>query len=155
MKNFAIYFLAIVLTLTLGCQQEVNVEAEKENVKSILASYVTSVEEEDMELYSKNILQDTAMVNFGGFGDPIIGWDALKEVMEGQNSALSETKITVSNLEIKVSESGKFAFATCLWNLKAIMKGEPIELPVRCTFILEKQKSGWIIVHFHKSISAG
>ncbi|HCC78020.1 MAG TPA: hypothetical protein DEP80_00225 [Anaerolineae bacterium] len=25
------------------------------------------------------------------------------------------------------------------------------ETPVRCTWILEKQKAGWIIVHFHKS----
>ncbi len=155
MKNSTIYFLTIALILTLGCQVEVNVEAEKENVKDLLDSYVNSIENEDMKLYEQNIYKDSAMINFGGFGNPIIGWDALKEVIEGQNYALSETTITVSDLVINISESGEFAWATCLWNLKAMMNDEPLELPVRCSWILEKQENNWIIVHFHKSMSAG
>jgi ketosteroid isomerase-like protein len=106
-----------------------------------------------MEDYAANIVQDSLMVNFGAMGDPIIGWRALKEVMEGQNAALSETTIDVRDLRIHVAPSGQFAWATCLWDLKAKMGEEPLQLPVRCTWVLEKQANGWKIIHFHKSVA--
>ena len=88
------------------------------------------------------------MVNFGAFGEPIVGWESLQELMKGQNEALSETKITASDVSIKLSPSGKFARATSLWNFKAVMGETPVEWPVRCTWILEKQKNDWVIIHF-------
>lgn len=156
MKNFLIGILFISILFAFGCQktqEPVDIEAEKAQIKEVLDIYVKSVEEEDMELYAQNVAHDPEMVNYGGFGDPIIGWDALKKVMEGQNEALSETKITVSDLKIHLSEDGKFGWATCLWDLKAIMGENPIELPVRCTWILEKKENRWIIIHFHKSMA--
>ena len=145
--------LAIILSVSCG-PQKADIEAEKAAVKTVLDQYVTSVEREDMDLYAKNVAHDPKMVNFGGFGDPIVGWDALKKVMEGQNEALSETKITVTDLVIYVSETGTLAWATCLWNLKAIMGESPMELPIRCTWVLEKRDNRWVIVHFHKSMAA-
>jgi ketosteroid isomerase-like protein len=93
------------------------------------------------------------MVNFGAMGDPIIGWEALRKVIEGQNAALSETKIGVSAMSIHVSADGKSGWATCLWDLNAKMGENPVSLPVRCTWILEKRVESWIIVHFHKSVA--
>jgi uncharacterized protein (TIGR02246 family) len=145
---------AIVLPVSCG-PQKADIEAEKAAVKAVLDQYVTSVENEDMNTYAQLVVHDSEMMNFGGFGDPIVGWDALKEVMEGQNEALSETEITVSDMAIHVSEMGNLAWATCLWNLKAIMGENPIELPIRCTWVLEKRDSKWLIVHFHKSMAHG
>ncbi|MFQ6084120.1 MAG: YybH family protein [Candidatus Aminicenantia bacterium] len=156
MKKFLICFLSIGFLSVLSCQKAptpVDIEAEKALIKAVLESYVKSIEDEDMELYAQNMAHNPEMVNFGGFGDPIIGWDALKKAIKGQNEALSETKITVSDLKIHVSEDGKFGWATCLWDLKAIMGENPIELPIRCTWILEKQENRWIIVHWHKSMA--
>ncbi len=138
--------------LSVNCQQKADMEAENAEIKAVLDSYVTSVEIEDMDLYSQNVAHDPDMVNFGGFGDPIMGWDALKKVMEDQNAALSETEITVSNLAIHVSDTGKLAWATCLWNLNAMMGENAVELPIRCTWVLEKRDNRWVIVHFHKSM---
>lgn len=149
-----VLFLGAALLLVAGCQPQVNIEAEKAHVKAVLDAYVTSVEAEDMELYAKNVAHDPEMVNFGGFGDPIIGWDALKKVMEGQNEALSQTKITVSDLAIHVAGDGNLAWATCLWDLRAMMGENPIQLPIRCTWVLEKREDQWTIVHFHKSMAA-
>lgn len=151
-KSF-IFFLGLALILIMGCQPRVDIEAEREEVNAVLDAYVTSVETEDMELYGKNVAHDPEMVNFGGFGDPIVGWDALKKAMEGQNSALSQTKITVSDLAIHISDTGKLAWATCLWDFKGMVGENPIELPVRCTWILEKRENRWIILHFHKSMA--
>jgi len=155
MNKFVISFLGLLLLLATACQPTVDVETEKQQVRAVLDSYVESVETENMELYAENMSHDSSMVNFGGFGDPIMGWDALKKVMEGQNSALSETKITVSNLTIHISDTGTLAWATCLWNLKTWMDENPVDMPVRCTWVLEKRENQWVIVHFHKSIRAG
>jgi uncharacterized protein (TIGR02246 family) len=154
MRKTSFLILALVFMLSMACQQKVNIESEKAAIKNVLDNYVASVENEDMELYAKNMAHDSDMVNFGTSEDPIIGWDALKKIMEDQNAALSQTKIDVTNMAIHVSETGKLAWATCLWDLKAMMGENPIELPVRCTWILEKRGNDWVIVHFHKSIQA-
>jgi len=155
MKYYTLVGLGVILALSVCAQPKVDVGAEKEAVKTVLDEYMKSVETEDMEAYSKLVAHDTAMVNFGGFGKPIIGWNALQKVMEGQNEMLSDTKIEVSGLQIHVSADGKFAWATCLWSLKAMMAENPVELPIRCTWVLEKHNTGWMIIHFHKSMPVG
>jgi ketosteroid isomerase-like protein len=131
----------------------VNVEAEKAAIKSVLDNYVTSVEKADMGLYAKTVAHDPGMVNFGtAASERIVGWDALREVMEAQNAALSGTKIAASDVTVNVSSEGRFAWATSLWEFKATMGGQAIALPVRCTWILEKRETGWVVVHFHKSV---
>ena len=131
----------------------VNIDNEKVAVKNALDSYVTSVENANIELYTKTVANDPSMVNFGtGAGDRIVGWNALREVIEAQNAALSATKISVSDIMISISPEGNFAWATSLWDFKATMGGQAIVLPVRCTWILEKRETDWVIVHFHKSV---
>ena len=145
--------IVAVLTFIIGCQHPVDDAAEKSAIKAVLESYVTSVENEDMDLYSKIVAHDAAMINFGTDGPPIVGWEALKKVMLDQNAALSQTKITVSEVSIVIPLSGKVAWATSLWNFKAMVGEKAIELPVRCTWILEKRVDSWIIVLFHKSVA--
>jgi uncharacterized protein (TIGR02246 family) len=154
MRKISVLIFALVFIFTMNCQQKVNIESEKTAIKAVLDNYVASIENEDMELYARNMAHDSNMVNFGGFGNPIIGWDALKKVIEDQNAALSQTKINVTNMAIHISETGRFAWATCLWDLKAVMGENPIELPVRCSWVLEKRGNDWVIVHFHKSMPA-
>ena len=159
MRKVYVLFLALALMLTMSCQQKVefdqeaDIEAEKAKVKTVLENYITSIENEDMDLYAKVMAHVPDMVNFGTSGNPIVGWDALKKVIEDQNAALSETKITVTDLQIHVSETGKLAWATSLWSFKSKIGENPIELPVRCTWILEKQGPDWVIAHFHKSVA--
>jgi uncharacterized protein (TIGR02246 family) len=155
MKYVALLSVFAILAIITCAQPAVDIEAETAAINALLVEYVKSVETEDIELYAKLVAHDTAMVNFGGFGRPIVGWDALKKVMEGQNEMLSETKIAVSGLQIHISADGKLAWATCLWDLKAMMAENPVELPIRCTWVLEKSEAGWMIVHFHKSMPAG
>jgi len=154
MRKTAILVMVIAFMLTMNCQQKVNIESEKTAIKAVLDNYVASIENEDMELYARNMAHDSDMVNFGTSEDPIIGWDVLERIIEDQNAALSQTKIDVTNMAIHVSETGKFAWATCLWDFKSMMGENPIELPVRCSWILEKRGNNWVIVHFHKSIQA-
>jgi ketosteroid isomerase-like protein len=130
-----------------------NVETEKSAIKSVLDGYITSIENADIESYGKILAHDPDMVNFGTDAtERIVGWNALREVILAQNAALSGTKITQSDVTINVAPDGRFAWATSMWDFKASMEGQSVELPARCTWILEKQDAGWVIVHFHKSV---
>lgn len=148
---------ACTWALAAGCTQQVAIdtEAERTAVKTVLDDYVKSVEAEDMRLYAQNVRHDSVMVNFGAFGGPIVGWAALEEVINGQNEALADVKIDVSDMKVHVSSDGKMAWATTLWTFSGNTPDGSIELPVRCTWVLEKEQAGWKIVHFHKSIAAG
>ena len=155
MRHAAVLSIFVILAIISCAPTAVDLKAETAAVRTVLDEYVKSVETEDMELYAKLVTHDTAAVHFGGFGSPIVGWDALKQVMEAQNEMLSETTIEVSDLQIHVSGDGKFAWARCLWNLKAMMAENAVELPIRCTWVLQKTGASWTIVHFHKSMPAG
>jgi ketosteroid isomerase-like protein len=155
MKYVSIIFIITVLTLVIGCQRAVDTTAEKSAIKTVLDNYITSIENENIELYAKIFLHDPDMVNFGtGAKERIVGWDTLRKVIEAQNAALSETKITQSNVTINLSPDGQFAWATSLWDFKSKMGTQVMELPIRCSWILEKSGKDWLIVHFHKSVGA-
>lgn len=144
--------------LIAACQQAqptFNIAAAKAAIESVLGSYVEAVEREDLDAYAANVAQDDSMVNFGAFGGPIVGWEALKNVMTGQNEGLSEIEIAQHDVRISVSTAGDLAWATSLWDFTAMMGDQPIDLDVRCTWVLEKTLDGWRIVHFHKSVAAG
>jgi ketosteroid isomerase-like protein len=155
MKYASLLLLSAILLVSVCASRTVDVAAETNAVKNVLDEYVKSVETEDMNLYNSLVCHDSTRIYYGGFGAPILGWDALQKVMEGQNEILSDTKIGVSDLKIHMSEDGKTAWATSLWELKAQMGGNPITLPIRCTWVLNKGDKGWRIVHFHKSMPAG
>jgi len=155
MKHLSIIFIITAMILVTGCQKAVDTAAEKSAINGVLDSYVLSIENENIELYGNIFVHDSVMVNFGtGAKERIVGWDTLKKIIEAQNTALSGTKITQSEVTINVSPDGQFAWATSLWNFTATMDSQVMQLPVRCSWILEKLGKDWKIVHFHKSVGA-
>ena len=130
-------------------------EADKVGIQAILDNYISSVIRADIEAYARNIVHDPDMVNFGtDASEWIVGWTALRNAIVAQNAALSETEIHQHDVIINLSADGRFAWATSLWDFKAVLGGQTMEVPIRCTWILEKLAEGWKIVHFHKSIGA-
>jgi hypothetical protein len=147
--------IVALIAFTFGCAPKVDTEAEMTALQTTLDTYVNSVVNEDMEMYAENVGHGADMMNFGAFGNPIVGWDALKQVMEGQNAGLEGTKITVDDMRIHLAPTGFFAWATCLWDFSAMMGDQELNLPVRCTWVLEKEGEDWKVIHFHKSVPAG
>lgn len=130
-------------------------EADKVGIQAILDNYISSVIHADIEAYALNIVHDPDMVNFGtDASERFVGWTALRNAIVAQNAALSETEIHQHDVTINLSADGRFAWATSLWDFKAVLDGQALEAPIRCTWILEKQEDGWKIIHFHKSIGA-
>jgi len=154
MKTTCVLVLVFaVLVAAGGCGGGSDIEADRAAVQAILDAYITSIEDEDIDLYASIFVHDPGMVNFGsGAGDRIVGWEALRQVIEAQNAGLAGTTIAQSDVTIDVSSDGLWAWATSLWSFKATIGEAAIELPVRCSWILEKRSAGWLIVHFHKSV---
>lgn len=156
-RNLIPVAIAAILFIA-GCQQQqptVNIADEITAAQAVLAQYVESIETENMDLYSSVMSHDSTMVNFGAMGEPIIGWEALKKVIEAQNVALSDTDIETEDVRMHMAPTGDHAWATSLWTLHAKMDDKPVEMHIRCTWVLEKMDAGWKIVHFHKSVAAG
>jgi ketosteroid isomerase-like protein len=156
--KIAVPILLALLVACLGCQSSepvTDVQAETAAIEAVLQAYIEAVETEDMTAYAQNVVHDENMINFGAFGPPIMGWSGLQEVMSGQNEALSQIKIIPSETSVHLSKSGLQAWATSQWVFSALMGEQPISLNVRCTWVLDKHEIGWLITHFHKSVSAG
>jgi uncharacterized protein (TIGR02246 family) len=152
MKTVSVIALGMVLALMVACRSGVDQETEREKIKSVLDSYITSIETENIDLYAKILSHDQDMTNFGTSEPPIVGWDSLRKIIEDQNAALSQTKIVASDLAIHISKEGDFAWETDLWDFRAMMGEQAIQLPVRCSWVLEKRDGQWVITHFHKSV---
>ncbi|MFH1010047.1 MAG: nuclear transport factor 2 family protein [bacterium] len=148
--------VAILCILLLSSwQAAVAVENAEKEIKSVLDQYVSSVEKEDMGQYAKIVAHDSTSANFGSMGGPIVGWEALRQVMEGQNASLDSIRIEQSDVVIHILPGGTSAWATSLWRFRAKAGQTLLDLPVRCTWILEKREGKWLIIHFHKSVAAG
>ncbi len=153
MKQLSVIFALASLMVIIGCQKAVDVGAEKAAVAAVLTTYIQSIENEEIDLYGKILAHDPTMVNFGTEArERIVGWDALRELILAQNAALSDTKIVQSDVTVDLSPDGHFAWATCMWDFKTTVGSQAVQLPVRCSWVLEKRGDGWTIVHFHKSV---
>ncbi len=155
MKNIGVIFLSAIMILTTSCQKPVNTKVEKSSIETVLDRYIFSLEKKNIDIYDNIIVHDEDMVNFGtSANERIVGWEVLRAAIEAQNATLSETKITQTDVTINLTKDGSFAWATSIWHFKAVAKDQVIDVPIRCSWVLQKFGDDWKIVHFHKSIGA-
>ena len=123
-------------------------------VKAAIDAWIRSVEGGTLDLLPAVVAQDPDLVWIGGGeADWLVGYDALKQAMRAQNEALQEIKISVSDETIHVSLSEDLAWATNRWVFRAKMAGQEVAFPLRCTWVLQKRDTGWVLVHWHKSLA--
>jgi SnoaL-like domain len=131
-------------------------ESERTAVKAAIDAWIRSVEGRTLDDLPGVVAQDPDLVWIGTEeSDWVVGYDALKEVMRAQNEALQYIRISVSEETIHLSPSEQVAWATNRWVFKAKMGDQELELPLRCTWVAEKRETGWLLVHFHKSVGVG
>lgn len=125
---------------------------ERIAIKAGIDSWITAVEGKDIRLLPQVVAQEAGSVWIGvGAGDWLEGYEALEQAMQGQNAALDDIHIEVSDEIIHISPQADIAWATNQWIFNARIKDQVMAMPLRCTWILEKRAGQWVIVHFHKS----
>jgi len=143
--------MALVMS---GGTQEVDIEAEKAKVKSVVDQFEQFWETEDMDLLARIMAHDADMVNYGSdAAEHFVGWEALKESVEKMLPSLENTKITVKDQVIKVHPSGNVAWFSEVWDWDLVVEGKPVHSgDQRLTGVLEKRNGSWVLVQFHNSV---
>ncbi len=156
MKNFVLLVVGAFLLLG-ACTQKVDLEAGKANVKAVIDQYTKVLETEDLEMLSKITAHDADMVNFGtDASERIVGWEALKELMQKQFESTETTNLSVKDQVIKVNDSGKVAWFSEILDWDIISQDQEMKLEgLRVTGVLEKRDGGWVFVQVHYSVPAG
>jgi len=128
------------------------IDVESAAVADMLNRYVEAVEERDLVSYAKVVAHDDDLAWYGSMPGQIVGWSEVEQVMRGMFEAGSDIRITQTDLRIHFSPDRHLAWATCLWDWREKMGEELAEVPVRCTWVLERRHADWVIVHWHKSV---
>ncbi len=84
-------------------------------------------ETKDMELLSRIMAHDADMVNYGSDAlEYVVGWESLKESVEGMLPSLQNIKITVKDQVIKVHHSGEMAWFSEVWDWDLVAEGKRV-----------------------------
>jgi ketosteroid isomerase-like protein len=121
-------------------------------VADVLKRYIEAVEEHDLVKYATLVAHDDDLAWYGSMPGQILGWSEVEQVMRSMFEAGSDIRITQTDLRIHVSPDRQLAWATCLWDWQEKTGEELAEVPVRCTWVLERRDADWVIVHWHKSV---
>jgi len=137
-----------------SCEIKVDIESELEEVNIVVDQLKQMLETEDIDLLSKIFAHDADMVSFGtDAAERIVGWEALKELMQKQFAAIEDSKLTVKDQVIEVNKYGKTAWFSEVVDWDVVAQGEPANLQgLRFTGVLEKRNGKWVIVQFHASV---
>lgn len=157
--KYSLFALIIALIFASCSQQksnqpEVDLNAEIEQVKLVLEKYVIANEKEDLQLVHEIWASSPDIVVFGTNSDEkIVGWDAIKEALDGQYRSVEETYISIHDQVIQVDPAGNVAWFSEIINYSYIYQGEAVNFEgLRFTGVLQKIDGGWYIVQSHISI---
>jgi uncharacterized protein (TIGR02246 family) len=157
MKDLIMFLLVVAFIALNSCAKQVDIEAEKTNVQSVLSRYVKAWETLDAEMYLKNFAHDTDMVIFSSIPTvSYVGWETFKEVVQEGFGKYGNTKVSFSDERVKVHPSGNVAWLSCYFDFDFVSEGQPTSVKgIRTTWILEKRNGNWVIVHAHWSLPQG
>jgi ketosteroid isomerase-like protein len=125
----------------------------QEDIRATLMRWIEAVEGRDLGSLPEIVAQDSDLAWIGTDATEwASGYAGLERVMQAQNKALQDVRVAVSNEAIHFYPGANLAWATNRWAFRARSGDQDIDLPLRCTWILERRGLGWRIVHFHKSV---
>ncbi|MFQ6092017.1 MAG: nuclear transport factor 2 family protein [bacterium] len=155
MKKVVLFILVLVSGATMVCQTapKVDLAVEKQEVRAVMEKINAAWEAEDMEAFSRHVIHDEGMVNFGtDVAERWVGWEALKEGLQRQFEAFSDTKVTPHHIDIHVSGTGTTAWLAQAMTVSTKFLDKPVELEARITGVFEKRGPDWLMVQFHYSV---
>ena len=151
-------FIACIsgLILLLSCTQKIDINNEESAVHSILNKYAAAWESEDIRLFGEIFANDENLLFLDGNSSVrFVGWEALKERLLGHLELFENIKISFGNERIRIHESGKVGWLSCVFTAEFLSQGKPGRMDdLRATWILEKRKGNWVIVQAHFSFAA-
>jgi ketosteroid isomerase-like protein len=154
MKNLTIYIFILPLILTLGCQIEVNVEAEKASVENLFDNYSDAWKDLNIDNFSKMFLTSGDLIIITN-EKKFIGWDSWKNSLIDFFNSVSNVVVTFKDPLVYVHPTGKVAWLSVLEDADWMQDGEILSIrDMRVTWVLEKRNGNWKIVQGHWSLAS-
>jgi hypothetical protein len=152
MKKYNISLIMLVLVIAFSCQEKIDIEKEKEAIKSVVreeialflaADYIPEANLWKTEDYVRMVR------NFGNDRDQIVGWDNIRDLLKHDTEEFSKAGYTNAKGEsrdfnIKVYD--KLAWAVFYQDWSGELEGETIEGTQSRLYFLEKVDDNWKIV---------
>jgi ketosteroid isomerase-like protein len=152
MKTLTIYFLILFLILTLGCQIEVNVEAEEASVETLLDKYSDAWKTMDIKKFEEIFSNDENLAIFD-MQTRYVGWEAWRDILMKYFESTSNVNVSFKEHSIHIHPSGNIAWLSVLEDADWIEEGQPVKVEGgRATWILEKRNDNWVVVQGHWSV---
>jgi len=153
MNTLTIYLLTLALILIMGCQFEVNVATEKENIEALLEKYSDAWRTMDIEKFEK-IFSNKYNLRIVYRRNMYIGWEYWKEHLKKTLDEVLKVNVSLKSEYIIVHPSGNVAWLSVLEDVNWTKKEESgTNQSMRVTMVLEKKKNRWLIVQAHWSFS--
>ncbi len=159
MKKFvSLILLGFILA---GCQQvqnnkkeTIDLDKEKDKVALVLEKYVIANEKQDIDLVQEIWAPEPDIVVIGTNSDEkLIGWEAIRGVLQRQFDSFQDTYISVHDQVIEMNETGNTAWFSEILNYNYIYQGDAKQYEgLRFTGVLERSNGDWFIVQSHMSI---
>lgn len=155
-SSFIFLLLAFVLMQCTPPVQEVDVEKELSEIRTILEKYELASENENFEICEEIWSPREDIVLIGTHRDEkLMGWEEIEEAIKSQHGSFEETFISITDQEIRLNKTGNTAwFSECL-SFNFIYNDEAMSYEgIRFTGVLEKTEGKWRLVQGHLSIPA-
>lgn len=154
MRKIQVILLFLLLIVISSCVQQVDFDAEKEQVNTVLNINIKASETKDIAAISNVYAHDSDMIVFGtDLAERFVGWENLEKALKEMFAAFDDASYEVSNKTIKIGKSGDVAWFTEIQDIKLIVNEEQLEIKnARHTGVLEKRDGKWVIVQSHFSL---
>ncbi len=154
MRRIQIISLFLLLFVLSSCVQQVDFDAEKEQINTVLDLNIKASETKDIAAISNVYAHDSDMIVFGtDLAERFVGWENLEKSLKEMFAAFNDVSYEVSNRTIKIDKSGDVAWFTEIQDIKLIVNEEPLEIKnARYTGVFEKRDGKWVIVQSHFSL---
>ncbi len=145
-KNFLAIMIGLgISSAIIGCAEMVDIEAEKASVRGVIDKSFEAVANQDWETLSGLIAEDWEFFTHIG-----TRWN-LEGLGEFFKDHVSDHKIELSDVEIRVSGDGKMAWAKFNEATEYMFDGQPVKENAIFTAVFEKRNSDWVGVQLHRS----
>ncbi len=159
MFKYKLFNLLIILILLSGCSQTnkndkaLNRDEEIKTISKVIDSCISWAKDKDIKLFYSCIINDSTYLSVRPSGGVVHGVKSLKRSEEfWLNPDFQYVKHDISDLTIRLSNSGDVAWFYCILNDRNTWKGQPADwLDTRWTGVLEKEHDKWVIKQQHFS----
>lgn len=151
MRKFFILMLSLIICFVAGCDQTVDVEAEKAAIRQVIEKAFKDYWDNDYEAWANSTVQGpnthAYWASKGGYGEQL-GWDVIsayhKKVIDERierNADFSEVVHMFENFDYRIWKDA--ALVTFDYHWKRNKDNDPEYLPWKMFHVFEKTQDGW------------